>query len=143
MREQDPGAVAGVGLGAGGAAMLEVDEDGQGVADDGVGGAARDVHHEPEPARIVLGGRLVQGPRLWHHNALPSPPPGGMGRNRTNRSPGGRNRGGDRWVAVGGPDPDPAGEVGRTPNVGRAELVQDAQCRAPYPGSSTRSDVAA
>ena len=85
------------------AAVLEVDEHGERVADDRVGGAARDVDHEAEPAGVVLGGRLVQGPRLWHYRPLPQSPRISDGaRTVRNRGRGGRNRGGDRWVAVRG-----------------------------------------
>jgi hypothetical protein len=54
------GAIAGVLLGAGGATMLEIDEDGQGVANDAMRGPAGDVHDEAEAARVVLEGRVIQ-----------------------------------------------------------------------------------
>ena len=85
MRDLDgqPGAVAGVLLGAGGAAVLEVDEDGQRVANDGVGRPAGDVHDEAEAARVVLEGRVIQtlGSRtaslaqLGFHPRIRCPPP--------------------------------------------------------------------
>ena len=59
------GAVAGVLLGSGRASMLEVDQYGQGIANDGVGPPACDIDHEAEAARVVLKGRVIQtlGPR--------------------------------------------------------------------------------
>ncbi len=52
--QQDPGAVAGVDLGAGRAAMLEVAQAGQAHADDVVAAPAVHVHDEGHPARVVL-----------------------------------------------------------------------------------------
>ena len=54
------GAVAGVLLGAGGPAVLEIDQDGQGVANDSMGRAACDIHDESEAARIVLEGWVIK-----------------------------------------------------------------------------------
>jgi hypothetical protein len=42
--------------------MFEVDEEGEGVADDGVRAAALDVGDEPDAAGVVLVGCAVQTP---------------------------------------------------------------------------------
>ena len=51
---QDAGAVAGIGLAAAGAAVIEVDENGERLLDDGVGFAALHVHDKADAARIVF-----------------------------------------------------------------------------------------
>ena len=51
---QDPGAVAGVGLGAGGTAVLEVAQRGQRLADDVVAGNTGHGGHEGDATRVVL-----------------------------------------------------------------------------------------
>ena len=58
--DQDPGAVAGVLLGAAGAAMLEVAEHGEGFLHDVMGGAAGDVDDEAESAGVVLVAGIVE-----------------------------------------------------------------------------------
>ena len=58
--DQDAGAVAGVGFAAAGAAMLQVDEHLQRVADDGVRAAALGVHDEADAAGVVLMTRVVE-----------------------------------------------------------------------------------
>ncbi len=57
--DQDAGAVALQGIGAGRAAMGEILEDLQALGDDGVAGVALDVRDEPQPAGIVLVRRIV------------------------------------------------------------------------------------
>jgi hypothetical protein len=52
--EQDPGAVAGVLLGSGGPAVLQVEQHLDRLDDDGVRPSALDVHDEPEAAAVVL-----------------------------------------------------------------------------------------
>ena len=58
--QQDTGAVAGIDLATAGAAMLQVLEDGQGLADDGVRLAPMHVDHKADAAGIVFVGRFVQ-----------------------------------------------------------------------------------
>ena len=57
---QDAGAVAGVGVGARGATVFEVDEQGQRIADDGRRATALDVGDEADAAGVVLIGGAVQ-----------------------------------------------------------------------------------
>ncbi len=52
--DEDAGAVAGVGIGARRAAMLEVDEQVEGLAHDGVGAVTLDVGHETHAAGVVF-----------------------------------------------------------------------------------------
>ena len=52
--DQDAGAVAGVGLAAAGAAVLQVDQDLQAALDDAVRRAALDVDDEADAAGVVL-----------------------------------------------------------------------------------------
>jgi hypothetical protein len=70
---QDAGAVTAGRLGAGGAAVLEVGQRGQGIADDRVTAAAQDVGHHGDAARVVLAGRVVQpgraGKRRERHDS--------------------------------------------------------------------------
>ena len=58
--DQNTGAIAGVGLAAARAAVVEVNQDLQGVRHHLVGLLALHVHHEPQPARIVLELRIVK-----------------------------------------------------------------------------------
>jgi hypothetical protein len=58
--QQHAGAVAGVGLGAGGAAVVEVAEDLQRLLQDLVRLAALHVHHEADAAGVVLKPRIVE-----------------------------------------------------------------------------------
>src|SRR2546426_8028891 len=58
--QQDARAVAGVRLAAARAAVQEVDQHQQALADDRVGLAALDVDHEADAARVVLVGGVVQ-----------------------------------------------------------------------------------
>ena len=57
---EDPRAVAGVGLGAGRAAMVQAAHRGQRLLDDVVALAALHVDDEPDAARVVLEARVVQ-----------------------------------------------------------------------------------
>jgi hypothetical protein len=52
--EENAGPIAGVGFGAGGSAMAEVGQDGQGVADDGVGLLPFNVDDEADAAGVAL-----------------------------------------------------------------------------------------
>ena len=61
--DENARAVAGVHLAAAGPAVQEVLQDREGLADDRVGLAALDVHHEADPAGVVLVGRVVQALR--------------------------------------------------------------------------------
>ena len=61
--DQDAGAVARVHLAATGAAVQEVLQHREGLAHDRVGLAALDVHHEADPAGVVLVGRVVEALR--------------------------------------------------------------------------------
>ncbi len=56
---QDSRAVAGVRLGAGGATVLEVPQNGQGLLNEGVGGLAGEVRHESDAAGVLLVARVV------------------------------------------------------------------------------------
>jgi hypothetical protein len=58
--EEDPGAVAGLRVGAGGAAVLEVREGAQRAADRLVRGAGVEAGDEGDAARVVLVGRVVE-----------------------------------------------------------------------------------
>ena len=58
-----PGAIPGVLLRAGRAAVLQVHEDGERLLDDVVGLPPLDVHHEPEAAGVVLVARIVESLR--------------------------------------------------------------------------------
>ncbi len=58
---QHPGAIPGVALRPAGPPVLQVDQHRERVAHDPVGGPARDVAHEPEPAGIVFERRFVEG----------------------------------------------------------------------------------
>src|SRR6185312_15760952 len=58
--DQDAGAVAGVCIGSGGAAVLEVREGRERPPDRLVGGLAVEPRDERHPARIVLVGRVVE-----------------------------------------------------------------------------------
>src|SRR5262249_14977793 len=58
--DEDAGAVAGVLLAAAGAAVLQVVEDGQGPAHDGVRPAPLQVDDEADAAGVVLVGRVVE-----------------------------------------------------------------------------------
>ena len=62
---QHAGAVAGVDLGAAGAAMIEIGEDLQALLQDLVRFAALDVHHEADAAGVVLERRVVKTLLLW------------------------------------------------------------------------------
>jgi hypothetical protein len=86
--DEDAGSVAGVRLAAAGPAMQEVLQHREGLAHDRVGLAALDVHHEADPARVVLVRRIVQAlrggkPRARHrrhaivvrHGSLSTPRP--------------------------------------------------------------------
>ena len=68
--EQEPCSVAGVDLGAGGAAVVEVAERGQGLLDEAVTPTAMEVHDEGDTAGVVLVLGPVQPGRgrqvLWH-----------------------------------------------------------------------------
>ena len=55
-----PGAVAGVGFAATGAAVVQVDQHGHGLADDLVGFLALDVDDKADAAGIVLEGGIVE-----------------------------------------------------------------------------------
>ena len=61
--DQDAGAVAGVDLAPAGAAMQQVDENLQRLADDGVRAHAFDVDDEADAAGVVLEGRVIQALR--------------------------------------------------------------------------------
>ncbi len=61
--DQDTGPVAGIGLGAAGAAMIEVLQDLQRLFEDPVRPPALDVDDEPDAAGIVLEARVVES--LW------------------------------------------------------------------------------
>ena len=58
--DQDPRAVAHVGLGAGGAAVVEVAQRRQAELDHAVAGAPVHVDHERDTARVVLEARVVE-----------------------------------------------------------------------------------
>ena len=58
--EQDSGAVTGVGLAAGGTAVVEVFEDLDALAEDFVGGAALQIGDETDATRIMLKPRIVE-----------------------------------------------------------------------------------
>ena len=58
--DEDAGAVAGVGLGAGGAAVVEVAQRGQRLRHDVVAGLAGERRHERHPARVVLVAGVVE-----------------------------------------------------------------------------------
>ena len=58
--EQDAGPVPGVGLASAGPAMVEVAEDRQRVADDGMGLLATHVDQEADAARVMLESRVVE-----------------------------------------------------------------------------------
>ena len=80
---EEPGAVAGVLLAPRRAAVLEVREDLQRLADDVVGGAGRDVDDEPEAAGVVLVPRVVEALRrrgTGDAHVRLAPPPGGSRR---------------------------------------------------------------
>src|SRR5262249_45894147 len=64
--QEDPGAIARVGLASTRAAVQEVDEDEQTLADDRVRLASFDVDHEADAARIVLVRGVVQPLRFTH-----------------------------------------------------------------------------
>ena len=69
--DEDAGSVARVHLAAAGAAVQEVLQHGEGLAHDRVGLSALDVHHEADPAGVVLVRRIVQAlrrgePRVRH-----------------------------------------------------------------------------
>ncbi len=57
---EDAGAVAGVGLGAGRAAVVQVAHRGERLVDDRVALAALHVDDEPDAARVVLEARVVE-----------------------------------------------------------------------------------
>ena len=58
--DQDARAVAGIGFTAAGAAMAEIEKNGQSLPDDLVGTAALDVDHEAHTAAIFLIGGVVK-----------------------------------------------------------------------------------
>ena len=79
--EEQAGAVAGVWLRAAGAAMAEVEQDGQGLADDLVGLLALDVDYEAYAAGVVLEAGVVKAllgrqsgvvERIAHDETAPS-----------------------------------------------------------------------
>ena len=73
--QQDPGAVTGVGLGAGGAAVVEVAQRGAGLGHDVVAGLARQRRDEGDTAGVVLVARVVEALGGWErvrHGILPS-----------------------------------------------------------------------
>src|SRR5690606_12940401 len=57
---EDPGAVAVVGVGAGGAAVVEVAQDGEGLVHGVVGASAGEVRDEADAAGVVLEGTVVE-----------------------------------------------------------------------------------
>ena len=57
--EQDPGAVAGLGIRAAGGPVRQPPQDLEAVVDDAAGAAAGDVGHEADPAGVVLGPGLI------------------------------------------------------------------------------------
>jgi len=61
--DEDAGSVARVHLAAAGAAVQEVLEHGEGLAHDRVRLSPLDVHHEADPAGVVLVRRIVQALR--------------------------------------------------------------------------------
>jgi hypothetical protein len=65
--DEDPGSVAGLGVGARGAAVLEVRERAQGPADGLVRGAGIQPGDEGHPAGVVLVRRVVE---TWKNSAL-------------------------------------------------------------------------
>jgi hypothetical protein len=79
--DEDAGAVAGVGLGAGGAAMGEVGEGSEPDADELAAGHALDVGDERHPARVVLESRIVEADLARRSVHRPSHPrkSGGLG----------------------------------------------------------------
>ena len=70
--DEDARAVAGIGLAAARAAMVQVQQHLQGLLDDGVGLPAFDVGHESHPAGLVLELRIVQA--LLGRRSSPLPP---------------------------------------------------------------------
>ena len=58
--DQDPGAVTGVDLGAGGAAVVEVAQRGERLVDDGAAGDAGQGRHEGDATGVVLEARVVE-----------------------------------------------------------------------------------
>jgi hypothetical protein len=58
--QEDAGAVAGVGLAAARAAMVEVEQGLHRLLNDRMGPPAFDVDHEPYPARLVFEPRVVK-----------------------------------------------------------------------------------
>jgi len=78
---QNAGAVAGARIGADGAAMLEVQQNGQRVRNDRVRPASFDVGNETDTARILIEGRVIKtlrGGNDWadiapfHHSSAPA-----------------------------------------------------------------------
>ena len=61
--DEDAGAVAGEGVGAEGAAVLEVFEDFEGLLNDGVGALAAEIGDESDAAGVVLEGGVVEALR--------------------------------------------------------------------------------
>src|SRR6058998_294056 len=78
--DQDAGAVPRVDFAAAGPAVQQVLQHGERLADDRMRLSALDVHHEADPAGIVLVGRIVEtlrGGQAWrhrHHRRSPSVP---------------------------------------------------------------------
>ena len=79
---QDAGAVAGARIGADGAAMLEIEQDGQRVLDDLVRLAALDVGNKSDPAGIFFQRRIEEAERLRAHRHPRASRPGRMARTR-------------------------------------------------------------
>ena len=68
--QQDPGAVTGVGIGALGAAMLEVLQRVERLLDHGMTRLSPQLRHEGDAARVVLVGGIVEAHGLWGDEAI-------------------------------------------------------------------------
>ena len=69
--EQQARAVTGVRIASASAAMLQVDQHSDGVANDGVGLLAAQIRHDTHAARVVLIGRIVKTPGFFHIKIAP------------------------------------------------------------------------
>jgi hypothetical protein len=62
---ENAGAVAGISLTTAGTAVIEVEQDLEGLLNDRMRLATFDVNHEPDPARLMFELRVVQPLRCW------------------------------------------------------------------------------
>ena len=75
--EQQARAVTGVRIASAGAAMLQVDQHTDGIANDGVRFLAAQIRHDTHAARVVLIGRIVETPGFFHIKIAPHSHPFG------------------------------------------------------------------